>query len=62
MKRTGTSIVDRVVRCAAVCILGGGLVFQGCAAQIDPDLVVRGGISLGSDLLVFLIENAVRGI
>lgn len=36
---------------------------QGCLLQnVDPDVGFRAGVTFVSELAVFLVENAVRGI
>ena len=37
------------------------LQFQGCIFQ-DPDVGLRAGLSLASDLAIFLLENATAGL
>lgn len=38
----------------------GGFLFQGCIA--DPDIFLRAGLSAGSDLAIFLLENLAVAI
>ena len=38
----------------------GTFALQGCLFQ-DPDVGLRAGLSFGSDLTIFLLENAVAG-
>lgn len=47
-----------------MCCLVGGCLFQGCvfASQIDPDLALRAGFSFGSELAIFLLENAAAAL
>ncbi len=43
--------------------LVGGCLFQGCSlvdqTLIDPDLQLRAGLGIASDLTIFLLENLV---
>ena len=36
------------------CLLGA-CVFQGCV--VDPDIALRAGMSLGSDIAIFMLQN-----
>jgi hypothetical protein len=51
-------------RVGLMCCLVGGCLFQGCvfASQIDPDLALRAGFSFGSELAIFLLENAAAAL
>lgn len=46
--------------------LAGGCLLQGCSlldqSMLDPDLQLRAGLSLVSDLAIFLLENLVAGL
>jgi hypothetical protein len=46
------------------CCLAGGCLFQGCAIipGLDPDLALRAGLTFGSDLAIFLLENLAAGL
>jgi multisubunit Na+/H+ antiporter MnhB subunit len=39
----------------------GVLLLQGCIFQ-DPDVGLRAGLTFGSDLAIFLLENATAGL
>lgn len=40
----------------------GALVFQAAGCMIDPDIVLRAGISASADLAIFLLENLAAGL
>lgn len=38
-------------------MLSGGLLFQMEGCVVDPDILLRAGLSVATDLSVFLLEN-----
>ena len=56
----GRSMKTRYYRMLRWGCLLGACVFQGCA--IDPDIRLRAGISFGSDLAIFLLQNLAASV
>lgn len=40
----------------------GAVVFQAAGCMVDPDIVLRAGISASADLAIFLLENLAAGL
>lgn len=43
-------------------LASGTLLWQAAGCMVDPDIFLRAGISAGSDLAVFLLDNLVASI
>ncbi|UCE62344.1 MAG: hypothetical protein JSU63_11645 [Phycisphaerales bacterium] len=51
----------KVVRWAYLVGAGTG-VFQLAGCSVDPDIILRAGLSAGSDLAIFLLENLANSL
>lgn len=43
-------------------LIAGGVLSQMNGCALDPDILLRAGLSVGSDLTVFLLENLFASI
>jgi len=55
-------MLRRMFKAALCWVLAGACLmqFQGCVFE-DPDVRLQAGLTFGSDLAIFLLENAARG-
>lgn len=56
----------QIGRCVKWCSLGltgsGAILFQAQGCNLDPDIALRAGISAGSDIAIFLLQNLAAGV
>ena len=43
-------------------LMTGAVMFQAAGCTVDPDIILRAGISTGADFAIFLLENLAAGI
>lgn len=43
-------------------LASGAVLWQTAGCMVDPDIILRAGISAGSDIAVFLLENLAASI
>lgn len=43
-------------------VASGAVLWQAAGCVVDPDIILRAGISAGSDIAVFLLENLAASL
>ena len=65
-KRSVSIMWKQIRRCVKRCSIGltggGAILFQAQGCNLDPDIALRAGISAGSDLAIFLLQNLAASV